>query len=245
MSSLTFRSRAPVIAVGAAIAAIVALPTRAEERKASRQENIGVATGFVVGAVAAGPVGAIVGTAAGAWLGDRYHRQLVQRQALAADLTASEAQRAQLAQNLTQVNTNLHEEQAARTRLDESLGHARELATDFSFRTDDATLTADQAVQLKTIGALALGLPDVKVQVCGYADPRGSKAYNLALSRTRAEVVAAALEAAGLSEDRIVIEAHGADDSASEPGDLDGYALERRVTVHLQSASGGALARAD
>ena len=57
----------------------------------SRQENIGVVTGIAVGALAAGPVGAVLGAAAGGWLGDRYHRGQETRAALSGDLAQSEA----------------------------------------------------------------------------------------------------------------------------------------------------------
>lgn len=44
---------------------------------ASRAEKTGVATGVLVGAAAAGPFGAMLGAATGAWFGDRYHRKAV------------------------------------------------------------------------------------------------------------------------------------------------------------------------
>ena len=58
-------------------------------------------TGLAVGAVAGGPVGAIFGAAAGAWLGDRYHKQEVAKKALASDLSQSQAQKTALSQNVT------------------------------------------------------------------------------------------------------------------------------------------------
>jgi len=39
---------------------------------------------------------------------------------------------------------------------------------------------------------------------------------------------------AGVSRERILIEAYGKSAAASADGDLDSYALERRVTVRLQ-----------
>ena len=41
----------------------------------SRQSNIGAVTGLAVGAAALGPIGAVIGMAAGVVLGDHYHRQ--------------------------------------------------------------------------------------------------------------------------------------------------------------------------
>jgi len=78
--------------------------------------------------------------------------------------------------------------------------------------------------------------------VCGHADPRGSEAYNQALSERRAQAVASVLSEAGIGADKLILEARGAQDSVSEAGDLDGYALERRVTVTLEQSEEGTLA---
>lgn len=43
--------------------------------KASRAESTGVTSGLVIGAAAAGPFGAVLGAATGAWFGDRWHAQ--------------------------------------------------------------------------------------------------------------------------------------------------------------------------
>ena len=51
--------------------------------------------------------------------------------------------------------------------------------------------------------------------------------------------VAALLTGAGVPAGRIIIEAHGKSESQSEAGDLDGYALERRVSVRLEQAGSG------
>jgi len=57
--------------------------------------------------------------------------------------------------------------------------------------------------------------------------------------------VAAALMSAGVPPERIRIEAHGKTESTSAEGDLDGYALERRVTVRLEMPRGGQVASRD
>src|SRR6266513_1304499 len=73
-----------------------------------------------------------------------------------------------------------------------------------------------------------------RARIAGYADPRGSDAYNDELSLRRAQAVAAVLMSAGVPGERILIEAHGKTESTSAAGDLDAYALERRVTVRVE-----------
>jgi outer membrane protein OmpA-like peptidoglycan-associated protein len=66
---------------------------------------------------------------------------------------------------------------------------------------------------------------------------------NEALSKRRADAVAAVLASAGVSPDRLVVEAHGKSDATSAEGDTDGYAFDRRVNVRIERASSAAVAR--
>ncbi len=187
-------------------------------KSAPAEENIGFVSGLAIGAVAGGPIGAVAGGITGALLGEHYHKQKALNRTLAADLSGSNAERAKLTQTVMQ--------------LDGTLGHAKELTVNIAFRTGASKLTVEDIDQLTTLGQLASGMAGVKIQVSGHADPRGSKDYNAALSKERAEVVAAVLTNAGLNQDRIVVEALGAD-GMDASGDLDAYAFQRRVSVKL------------
>ena len=247
----TMRSSVRAAMLGVTLTACgLALPAYAQQGKdapgePSRQANIGMVTGLAVGAVAAGPVGAVVGLAAGAMLGDRYHRQQKSAAELSADLDKSEAERARLAHDLIELNTSLAAARAHETRLAETLQQSQALGLDVSFRTDDDGLGEPALAPLLKLGALAASIPDSLVRIAGYADPRGSDAYNDGLSLRRAQAVAAALTSAGVPAGRIIIEAHGKSESQSEPGDLDGYAFDRRVTVRLEPVGSEQVARRD
>ncbi|MBV8805178.1 MAG: OmpA family protein [Sinobacteraceae bacterium] len=236
------------ICLAVAVACVAALPVHAEEtvtvqHNASKQETIGVVSGLAIGAAAGGPIGAIVGAAAGGWLGDRYHKQAVAKKELAAGLDKSEHDRTRLAQNVTELNGSLAHEQERGEQLDLALQHTDELQTDVTFRTNDDSIQTQAMSPLMKLGALAAALPDAKVRVSGYADPRGSEAVNEALSKKRAEAVAAVLTSAGVSPDRLIVEAHGKSEAVSAEGDMDGYAFERRVTVRIERTPTEAVAR--
>ena len=186
----------------------------------ARAEDIGIVTGLAVGAAAGGPIGAMIGAAAGGLMGDRYHR--------------SEAERTRLAANLTELNGSLAQSRTYGAQLEHTLSAVDAVGMDVSFRTDDTSIKAEDMGPLLKLGALAATVPDAKLRVAGFADPRGDAAYNEALSQRRAEAVAAALLAGGVARERLIIEAHGASESASAAGDLDAYALDRRVTVRLE-----------
>jgi outer membrane protein OmpA-like peptidoglycan-associated protein len=236
------------ICLAVAVACVAALPVHAEEtvtvqHNASKQETIGVVSGLAIGAAAGGPIGAIVGAAAGGWLGDRYHKQAVARTELAAGLDKSERDRTRLAQNVTELNGSLAHEQEHGEQLDLALQRTDELQTDVTFRTNDDSIQTQAMSPLMKLGALAAALPDAKVRVSGYADPRGSEAVNEALSKRRAEAVAAVLTSAGVSPDRLIVEAHGKSEAVSAEGDMDGYAFDRRVNVRIERTATEAVAR--
>jgi outer membrane protein OmpA-like peptidoglycan-associated protein len=248
MNTLTNKVRNCSIGLAVTAACMAALPAHAQDtvtihQPASKQENIGVVTGLAVGAAAGGPIGAIVGAAAGAWIGDRYHKQAVARAQLAEDLGKSESDRTRLAQNVTELNGSLAHEQERGEQLDLALSQTDQVQTEVSFRTNDDSIGTQALSPLLKLGALAAALPDAKVRVSGYADPRGSTEVNDALSKRRAEAVAAVLATAGVPQDHLIIEAHGKSEATSAEGDLDGYAFDRRVTVRIERANPEAVAR--
>jgi len=228
---------------GLALPALAAVPEGPSEP--SRQSNIGALTGLAVGAAAAGPVGAVVGAAAGALIGDRYHRQKKAAAAISADLDKSEDERARLVMNVSALDASLAKVQAHDSELGQTLARTDQLGLDVSFKTNDDSIPEPTLAPLQHIAALAAALPQTVVRVAGYADPRGSDAYNDALSLRRAQGVAALMTAAGVPAGRIIIEAHGNSESQSEQGDLDAYALDRRVAVRLEQPGTGQVASRD
>jgi outer membrane protein OmpA-like peptidoglycan-associated protein len=233
-----FRTTALTLTIAAAVAA--SLPAHAQEKqRASRQENVGVASGFAVGAVAGGPIGAVIGAATGAILGERYHRQAEKNNALTMDLDQTKQQSSKLARNVNDLHSSLVDSQSEREKLTKTYESTRDLETDVGFRTADSDLTADGLEKVHKMGLLAKTLPDAKVRVSGFADPRGSKDFNVALAERRAESVAMALMQAGVPQERLIIESHGADDSTTKDGDLDGYAFDRRVNVRIEHDDAG------
>jgi outer membrane protein OmpA-like peptidoglycan-associated protein len=255
MNTFTKKLRAGALGLTLISTCVVALPVYAQDsgtvtvkapkEKASKQENIGVVTGLAVGAAAGGPVGAILGAAAGGWIGDRYHKKEVAAKALKGDLSESEAQRALLTQSVTELNASLADARAKSDQLDVALKNANELGTDVSFRTNEDSISTQAMSPLMKLGALAASMPDVKVRVAGYADPRGSEKVNDELSRRRAEAVAEVLAQAGVAKDHMIVEGHGKTESTSMEGDVDGYAFDRKVTVRLERAGSQEVARND
>jgi outer membrane protein OmpA-like peptidoglycan-associated protein len=229
------------------------------------QEPAGFVAGGVIGAFAAGPIGAVVGAGLGTWLGNRVHR--------ASDAKKAEAQVAVLKTDKSQLQTEkstllsekstlLSEKsqlaetnQALSAKLDDlsqkvqMVQSAKEDASavldglqgDVLFRTGSAEINADIAHQIQVLAQAVSKSPELKIRVDGYADPRGTVDTNMKLSQERANAVRDLLLASGVSDEALEVNAYGKSQSSAE--DSDGYALERRVRLTLQMESGAAVAQ--
>ena len=229
-----------------------------EPKPATPHEPVGFVTGGVIGAFAAGPVGAVIGAGLGTWLGNRVHR--------AADATKAEATVAALQTDksellgeksalLNEKNTLAETNRSLSARLDdlthkvESAQTAREdgsevldgLQGDVLFRTGSAEITPEIAHQIQVLAQAVAKSPALKVRVDGYADPRGTVDANLKLSEARANAVRDLFLASGIRDEVLEVNAYGK--SQSVAADNDGYALERRVRLTLQAQDGAAVAQ--
>ncbi len=78
------------------------------------------------------------------------------------------------------------------------------------FATNSAKLAGDRTeATLEALAAFLLEHPEVEIHIEGHTDSRGSEAYNLDLSRRRAESVADFLADQGVERDRMTFEGYG------------------------------------
>lgn len=185
-----------------AIVGLIALAPAAAQANASKQENVGVGAGAIVGAAAGGPVGLIIGAAIGATIGDNIHKkegEIVRMQRIARPEVVS----------LLQAG----------------------IAMDLLFRTDESVLADTTGIRLNDLATTLASMPDIHVQLDGFADERGTENYNQKLSEQRVEFVRNQLVAAGIDNSRISVAAHG--ESPAQDESIDSYALERRVSLTL------------
>lgn len=210
-----------------------------------REERIGVGVGATVGAVAGGPVGAIIGAAIGAKLGDSYAGKNERIATLSASLDSREREVgnlertvAGLNRDLSVLDSDLRRLQAqARPELLSLLEAGIEM--DLLFRTDEDVLGKDTQSRVSQLATTLAAMPDVIVQLDGYADARGDEDYNRDLSARRARSIRDLLVAGGVADGRIRVTAHG--ERPSTDPTADGYALQRKVSLTL-SVDASALA---
>lgn len=101
------------------------------------------------------------------------------------------------------------------------------------FHTGASGLVPESGRRLAQLAQFLAEQPDIDVTLSGHADPRGDDQYNLALTEDRVQTIATVLEEKGVDAARIVRNAFGDQYSLAPDGDLDAYALERRVTIEL------------
>jgi outer membrane protein OmpA-like peptidoglycan-associated protein len=218
------------------ISGVLAAPVQAAE-STSRPEAIGVGMGATVGAIAGGPVGFIVGAAIGARIGDGFHQKDVEAATLADGLRFSTERVGTLEHTVRTLQASLDSQAGELERMQATAAPDIQdllqagIALDVLFRTDEDVLTDDTRTRVGELAATLAAMPEIRLQLDGFADERGDATYNQALSERRARFVRDLLVDHGITDDRITVMAHG--ESAAADDSIDSYALERKVSVTL------------
>ncbi|MEF9439315.1 hypothetical protein CFB44_27165 [Burkholderia sp. AU31280] len=108
------------------------------------------------------------------------------------------------------------------------------LSGDALFATDRATLAPTARESLDRLLSERADRTYSLVTVTGFTDSVGSDDYNLALSKHRAESVAAYLKAHGLKTDSMTVSGRGKADPVASNATPEGRASNRRVEIRLQ-----------
>lgn len=109
-----------------------------------------------------------------------------------------------------------------------------------SFSFDSAKLDAASKAAIADNAAILTANPEVKVEVQGHADDRGTTDYNLALGDSRAAAVRALLLAGGVAPSRVVTVSYGEERPRSSGATETAWAENRRAEFRI-TWSGDAL----
>jgi outer membrane protein OmpA-like peptidoglycan-associated protein len=225
--------RNKIIVIGT-LACLIAAPAMAA---ASNKEGIGVGVGGVIGAIAGGPVGFVIGAAFGAKIGDEIHQKDTEITTLSDSLVNSRQKISELESTVDDLSIDIdalggdlqHMRSIARPELITLMQAGIEM--DLLFRTDEDELGITTDSKLRELATSLSTMPDVFIQLDGFADERGNAEYNQGLSARRAEHVRETLISNGVAESRINLAAHGESPAADD--DIDSFAFERKVSLTL------------
>ncbi len=225
--------------IAAACAALLSGVANADER-ADRWGKRGVGAGAAAGAILAGPPGALLGAGFGGFFAERLARarsatDLETDLALAqSDLDDMRAALERSREELAVLRTDLSDRDLRIAELERGRRVTMGLETEVMFRTGGSEVGQADIDRIDRLATVLLENPDLSIRLDGYADPRGEADSNLSLSEDRSNSVREELVARGVNPGRIETHAHGDTESRAVEGDLDGYALERRVRIRLE-----------
>ena len=104
---------------------------------------------------------------------------------------------------------------------------------DVLFDFNRATLRNEERARIAELAALLKQNPDFQVELEGYADPRGTDKYNVALSRRRVDAVRTALIEAGVPAATITTGAYGEMTLKCTDKNEACWQTERRVEIKI------------
>jgi sortase system peptidoglycan-associated protein len=203
---------------------------------ATNKENTGFGIGAIIGGLLGGPPGIVIGAAGGTWLGAHDSGKDNEIATLGKRLQDKEVELAYLQSEFAKArsrfasdlqNVKLEKEKTALKQL----SHGISLA--IYFRTDSADITPETAPRIKRLVKLISQFPEIRLQLEGHADRRGSKTHNMKLSQKRINTVRGELMNAGFPEQRIHTHAYGEAQAVADGDDIEGFIFDRKVIIQL------------
>ncbi len=207
----------------------------ADTAESRKFEHIGLGSGAIIGAAAGGPIGLLLGAAAGIWVGDRFDEETTASAEFEQRWGEARAQVDSL-NGLVETNErqiamlearNLQDARAIRDAVQEALD------VHILFKTDETEVSGETQQRLARLASLVARMEGMSVQVGGFADARGDAEHNAGLSAQRAANVRQTLIDAGVPANRITVDAYGEQRSSASEEDLDSLAFDRRVQLTL------------
>jgi outer membrane protein OmpA-like peptidoglycan-associated protein len=202
------------------IAATVLFGCDATRNASNKQKGavIGATGGAVIGGVVGNQVGdgntalgaiigGVVGGAAGAYIGDRMDKQA---QRIEEEIPGAEVERVGEGINVT---------------FDETSG--------VYFATDKYNIEGQSREALNKLAGIFKEYPNTNILVEGHTDSTGSDAYNLTLSKNRAQAVTNFLVNEGISSGRIETKWYGESQPKYDNSTVEGRAKNRRVELAI------------
>lgn len=101
------------------------------------------------------------------------------------------------------------------------------------FATDSATLDTDSRAALTENAAILTHWPELRVEVQGHADERGTTEYNLALGQRRATAVTSWLGTQGVPADRLAAVSYGEEMPATAGSSESAWTANRRAEFRV------------
>jgi len=221
---ITYNSLRKFIIV-ATLAGVAASPAMAGKKMSKETKTGLISTGVVTGsslagAIVAGPVGLFAGALAGAFVTDKSAAEAKAKQELIDTKTV-----------VTRLETEVELREQKISKLEQRAAAKLEFLV--LFPTGEDQLSRQDINRLNSLATYMQNNEDLRVRLDGHTDPRGTDEYNNVLSKERTLSVVKALVERGIDPARIDFYSHGSSLSSAYSGDLEAYALERKVRIEV------------
>jgi outer membrane protein OmpA-like peptidoglycan-associated protein len=216
--------------------AVHANPLTDRNTAADHKEEAGLGMGAIIGGLIAGPPGAIIGAAGGAWFGNKQEKKDSKLALLEKKLLKKQTQLAYLENEFSELRSS-HSKTLQKVSIEKRFPSLQDLSRAVSltvyFRSNSAKVNAEIIPRINRLATFLKEFPEVQLQIEAHADRRGHSTYNKELSKQRAQVISHELISAGLDSSRIHAHSFGESRAISAIGDEEGYVFDRRVDIHL------------
>ncbi|MGZ9898046.1 sortase-associated OmpA-like protein PdsO [Shewanella gaetbuli] len=214
----------------------------AKQEREHTEELVGLSSGIVLGAVVGGPIGAFIGAVTGTFIGKSVgdESEIKAQQALLAEQQTTLQQREE---KLSEYAQQQHRLQELLTEVAKLQSHQDKTLTELSvgmnvqFKTGSSQIEPIFKQQLDNVVYMMAAMPELNLNLMGYADRRGNDVFNQALSEQRLIEVTNYLASQGVDESRLHGEAFGASAPLHEEQNFENDFFDRRVTLKLISES--------
>ncbi|MCL1142998.1 sortase-associated OmpA-like protein PdsO [Shewanella gaetbuli] len=214
----------------------------AKQEREHTEELVGLSSGIVLGAVVGGPIGAFIGAVTGTFIGKSVgdESEIKAQQALLAEQQTTLQQREE---KLSEYAQQQHRLQELQTEVAKLQSHQDKTLTELSvgmnvqFKTGSSQIEPIFKQQLDNVVYMMAAMPELNLNLMGYADRRGNDVFNQALSEQRLIEVTNYLASQGVDESRLHGEAFGASAPLHEEQNFENDFFDRRVTLKLISES--------
>ncbi|MFT5880380.1 MAG: outer membrane protein OmpA-like peptidoglycan-associated protein [Moritella sp.] len=192
---------------------------------------------IIVGTLVGGPVGLVLGLAAGDWINNTWDKSLeskqlvMENQLITDNLVISEIQNNQLQSDVLALDQQI--QQISETELLNKQLVQQALQLDLLFAVNRSELDLTNQTRLAQIANYLAKNPTIKIMLSGHTDPSGKEELNDNLAQQRAFSVQDKLIALGVDVNNISVQSFGAAQAISRLGDVAQYPLDRKVSVEF------------
>ena len=227
---------------------LYASPEQSNDSHNSVEETTGFLSGAILGGLAGGPPGVIIGAGFGVFLGDKWRSN---KEALEAaqvalqqsnlELTLTRSQFASLDQKYNSINSQLHKQLVSYNDNSKSTGGSGqdagccEAEVSIHFKIGNSEIEEHYKEGLKLIASQAKKMENSKIEISGYADRTGDAVNNLALSEKRSNSVKRFLTQSGINHTSITTTAYGDTKPLTPISNYGSDFFDRRVTIHIRT----------